>query len=96
MTDVLSRIRDVSLDDAADDAIQILLIGSGDIRHLLTTIARAWRHRKRKLKVSALLLAGMQTLNRIEGWEKEREGERDEEGVRGRDGKSESITWIET
>ncbi|XP_030851161.1 dynein assembly factor 3, axonemal [Strongylocentrotus purpuratus] len=48
--DVLTRIRDVSLDDAADDVIQILLIGSGDMRHLLTTIARAWRHRKRKLK----------------------------------------------
>ncbi|XP_041461977.1 dynein assembly factor 3, axonemal-like [Lytechinus variegatus] len=48
--DLVSRIKDVSVNDGADDAIQILLIGSGDIRHLLTTVARAWRHRKRKLK----------------------------------------------
>ncbi|ESP05132.1 hypothetical protein LOTGIDRAFT_227827 [Lottia gigantea] len=35
--------------DSGEEELNILLVGAGDIRHILTTIARSWRHSPHKL-----------------------------------------------
>lgn len=34
------------------DEMRILLVGAGDLRHVLTTLARSYRYRKKKIHVS--------------------------------------------
>lgn len=49
-TDAISALNNLKLDkDEGPDTLNILLVGAGDIRHVLQTIARSYRHRKRKL-----------------------------------------------
>ncbi|XP_076115197.1 dynein axonemal assembly factor 3-like [Mytilus galloprovincialis] len=49
-TDTISALNNLKLDtDEGKDTLNILLIGAGDIRHVLQTIARSYRHKKRKL-----------------------------------------------
>ncbi|XP_033751780.1 dynein assembly factor 3, axonemal-like [Pecten maximus] len=49
-TDLISALKELRLDsDDGPEELRILLVGAGDMRHLLTTIARSYRHRKRKL-----------------------------------------------
>ncbi|XP_069132201.1 dynein axonemal assembly factor 3-like isoform X2 [Argopecten irradians] len=49
-TDLISALKELRLDkDDGPEELRILLVGSGDMRHLLTTMARSYRHRKRKL-----------------------------------------------
>ncbi|OWF47948.1 dynein assembly factor 3, axonemal-like [Mizuhopecten yessoensis] len=48
--DVISALKGLRLDsDDGPDELRILLVGAGDMRHLLTTVARSYRHGKRKL-----------------------------------------------
>ncbi|XP_060072383.1 dynein axonemal assembly factor 3-like isoform X1 [Ylistrum balloti] len=48
-TDFLSALKGLRLDKDDGPELRILLVGAGDMRHLLTTMARSYRHRKRKL-----------------------------------------------
>lgn len=34
------------------DEMRILLVGAGDLRHVMTTLARSYRYRKKKIHVS--------------------------------------------
>ncbi|XP_072178400.1 dynein axonemal assembly factor 3-like [Diadema setosum] len=48
--DVIEKVKDLKVDSSNGGSLQILVVGSGDIRHVLTTVARAWRHRRKLLK----------------------------------------------
>lgn len=48
--DTISALNNLKLDkDEGPDTLNILLVGAGDLRHVLQTVARSYRHRKRKL-----------------------------------------------
>lgn len=47
--DAILALKKMKLTETDQHELNILLIGAGDIRHVLMTIARTYRHRKRKL-----------------------------------------------
>lgn len=47
--DAILALKKMKLTDSEQEELNILLVGAGDIRHVLMTIARTYRHRKRKL-----------------------------------------------
>ncbi|XP_060576533.1 dynein axonemal assembly factor 3-like [Ruditapes philippinarum] len=52
--DHMKAMKDLSLSDAKENELNILLIGAGDLRHVLMTIAKSYRHTRKKLNFYVL------------------------------------------
>ncbi|XP_061182670.1 dynein axonemal assembly factor 3-like [Saccostrea echinata] len=47
--DLLTAVNGMKISEKENDELKILLVGSGDLRHVLMTIARSYRHHHKKL-----------------------------------------------
>nr|XP_022322962.1 dynein assembly factor 3, axonemal-like [Crassostrea virginica] len=47
--DLSTKLNELNIGEKEDEEMRILLVGAGDLRHVLTTIARSYRYRKKKL-----------------------------------------------
>lgn len=46
--DLITALTGLNIDEKDDEEMRILLVGAGDLRHVLTTLARSYRYRKKK------------------------------------------------
>uniref|UniRef100_K1Q0Z4 UPF0470 protein C19orf51-like protein n=1 Tax=Magallana gigas TaxID=29159 RepID=K1Q0Z4_MAGGI len=46
--DLITALTGLNIDEKDDEEMRILLVGAGDLRHALTTLARSYRYRKKK------------------------------------------------
>ncbi|XP_048730996.1 dynein axonemal assembly factor 3-like [Ostrea edulis] len=47
--DLVVSLNEMEINEKENDELKILLVGSGDLRHVLTSIARSYRYQRRKL-----------------------------------------------